>query len=63
MIKLPKMATVIGVLSALVFVIVSSVWIMIDAAQDRRKVDACIVELGPVFGAKEFCRAIVRQAR
>ena len=61
--KPPMRGTVVAVGAALLFVIVSSVWIMIDAAQDRDKVDACVVAQGPVLGVKEFCRAQVRQAR
>ncbi len=61
--KLPMKGTVIAVGAALIFVVVSSVGIMIEAARERDMVDRCIVQQGPVLGAKEFCRAIVRQAR
>lgn len=44
-------------------VVLSSIWIMINAAEQRDRVDACVIKQGPVLGAKEFCRAQVRQAR
>ena len=61
--KLPKLATVLFVGAALVFVIVSSGWIMLKAAKDRDTVYACIVQQGPSAGVYDFCKAQMRMAR